>query len=324
MFRFMDPETQRVMALRSDITPQLARIAITRFGTAPRPLRLAYAGDVVRFKGSTIRPTRQYGQLGAELVGDESIHSEAEIIRLSVESLEAASVKDITLDLTLPTLSELVIAAFAGDGPVNTVRELVLARDREALMGYGALGAQLAKIMDAAGPIEKAFDRLDKVSLPEPARQLLNRTQQLYATIKNGMPSVKVTLDPVETKGFDYKTGIGFALFGGGARSELGRGGRYSIPAADDTGEPAVGFSLYLDRVLEVVPMIEARPRILVIGEAPVETYLEQIDLQAEPVFVRLFDIDAERDLERMLDLHGCHFAFTNKGVFANPALTDD
>src|SRR5439155_12102766 len=70
-FRMMDPISHRMIGVRADMTPQIARIAATRLGNAPRPLRLSYAGQVLRVKGSEIRPERQIGQVGGELIGAE-------------------------------------------------------------------------------------------------------------------------------------------------------------------------------------------------------------------------------------------------------------
>src|ERR1700746_987875 len=66
-FRTMDPISHRMIGVRADMTPQIARIAATRLGNAPRPLRLSYAGQVLRVTGSQIRPEPQSGQVGADL-----------------------------------------------------------------------------------------------------------------------------------------------------------------------------------------------------------------------------------------------------------------
>src|SRR6266436_5105765 len=68
-FRMMDPISHRMIGVRADMTPQVARIAATRLAHKPRPLRLSYAGQVLRVKGSEMRPERQIGQAGAELIG---------------------------------------------------------------------------------------------------------------------------------------------------------------------------------------------------------------------------------------------------------------
>src|SRR5271155_427425 len=69
IFRLMDPLSQRMMGVRADMTIQVARIATTRLASRPRPLRLSYAGDVLRVKGTQLRPERQFVQVGAELIG---------------------------------------------------------------------------------------------------------------------------------------------------------------------------------------------------------------------------------------------------------------
>jgi len=80
-------------------------------------------------------------------------------------------------------------------------------------------------------------------------------------------PDLKVTADPVETRGFEYHTGITFTFFAGGAAStgpvgELGRGGRYDAggPAAP---EPSTGFTLYTDTILRTLPQAVAPRRLL-------------------------------------------------------------
>jgi ATP phosphoribosyltransferase regulatory subunit len=82
------------------------------------------------------------------------------------------------------------------------------------------------------------------------------------------MPGLKVTVDPVENRGFEYHTGISFTFFARvdpehGPLGELGRGGRYQAGSAA-APEPATGFTLYTDTILRTLPQIASRPRILV------------------------------------------------------------
>jgi ATP phosphoribosyltransferase regulatory subunit len=71
-FRLMDPDSQRMMGVRADTTPQVARIATTRLASAPRPLRLSYAGQCLRVRGNQLVPARQVAQAGIELIGNDS------------------------------------------------------------------------------------------------------------------------------------------------------------------------------------------------------------------------------------------------------------
>ena len=86
-FRLMDPESQRMMGLRADTTPQVARIATTRLAHAPRPLRLSYAGQCLRVRGTQLAPDRQIAQAGIELIGCDNPAADAEIVLVGAEAL---------------------------------------------------------------------------------------------------------------------------------------------------------------------------------------------------------------------------------------------
>src|SRR6202007_3088552 len=111
-FRMMDPASHRMIGVRADMTPQIARIAKTRLGNAPRPLRLSYAGQVLRVKGSEIRPERQVGQVGAELIGADGPAADVEVIAVAGEALTAIGVPELSVDVTLPTLVPAVAEAY--------------------------------------------------------------------------------------------------------------------------------------------------------------------------------------------------------------------
>src|SRR3546814_15939321 len=72
LLRIIDPLSQRMMALRPDMTAQVGRIAATRLAQAPRPLRLCYAGPVIKLRANQLRPEREMTQVGAEQIGRAS------------------------------------------------------------------------------------------------------------------------------------------------------------------------------------------------------------------------------------------------------------
>merc|ERR1711938_506219 len=87
LVRAVDPVSQRSLALRPDMTAQVGRIAATRLATAPRPLRLSYAGPVIRLKANQLRPEREKLQVGAELIGSDSVTAVVEIVNVAIEAL---------------------------------------------------------------------------------------------------------------------------------------------------------------------------------------------------------------------------------------------
>src|ERR1700741_2727132 len=115
-FRLMDPVSHRMIGVRADMTPQIARIAATRLVDAPRPLRLSYAGQGLRVTGSEIRPERQIGKVGPELIGSEASAADVEAIAVAGEALAAIGVPGLSVDITLPTLVPAIAEAYAITG----------------------------------------------------------------------------------------------------------------------------------------------------------------------------------------------------------------
>src|SRR4051794_5999956 len=103
-FRLMDPVSQRMMGLRADTTPQVARLATTRLVRTPRPLRLSYAGQCLRVRGTQLAPDRQIAQAGIELIGCDNPAADAEIVLVGAEALAAVGLTRTSFDLTLPAL----------------------------------------------------------------------------------------------------------------------------------------------------------------------------------------------------------------------------
>ena len=269
-FRTMDPTSHRMVAVRADMTPQVARIAATRLGHRPRPLRLSYAGQVLRVKGSEMRPERQLGQAGAELIGAEGPAADVEVIAVAAEALLGVGVPNLSVDLTMPTLVPAILDEF--DIPRDNRAALRAALDHKDTAAAAALagkaGTLLSALVVAAGGAATARPALEKLTLPSKARAERERLGAVLDGLTAVMPGLMVTVDPVENRGFEYHTGTSFTFFARvetqrGALGELGRGGRYDAgdPAMP---EPATGVTLYTDMILSTLPEVRARRRLLV------------------------------------------------------------
>ncbi len=263
-FRLMDPVSQRMLGLRADMTPQVARIAAFRLGGAPRPLRLCYAGQVLRVKGSQLRPERQFGQVGAELIGADGAAADAEACLLAARALLGVGVQGLTLDLTLPTLVSLVAAALElPTAQRQALRAALDGKDAAAVAAAGAAqAAPFLALLRAAGPAPEALGALQALALPPAARAEVERLVAVAGHIAAALPELVLTIDPVEQRGYEYHSGLSFTLFARGVRGELGRGGRYNAERPDGAAEPATGFTLYMDTLLSAVPAPTPRRRI--------------------------------------------------------------
>jgi ATP phosphoribosyltransferase regulatory subunit len=285
-FRLMDPVSQAMLGLRADMTLQVARIATTRLANEPRPLRLSYAGQVLQVAGSQMRPERQVGQAGVELIGSESPQADAEVIVLADEALSALGIEALSVDLNLPTLAAEVFAGLGmGAADQSRARAALDHKDAGELKTLGSEPARLlAHLLKAAGPADKALRVLAWIDLPPAARAACERLAEVVRLITDAAPEIRLTIDPVENRGFEYHTGVTFVLFAKGVRGELGRGGRYlagggangttasSAGAASASAEPATGFTLFMDTVLgALTPDPEPRRVFLPLG-TPGET----------------------------------------------------
>ena len=260
-FRLMDPGSQRMMALRSDMTPQVARIATTRLAGVARPLRLSYAGQVLRVQGSQLRTERQFFQVGCELIGSLAPEADAEVIALAAEALAGVGVSGLSVDLCVPTLVPALCRAW-GLSETDTHR-LRQALDRKDAAAVAAVGGEpsrvLGRLMAATGMAGRAVAALADLELPAEAIADRQRLARVVELVGAAAPGLMVTADLVEYRGFEYQTGVSFTFFGRGVRGELGKGGRYRAGSA---GEPATGATLYADTVLRAVPPASVPPRV--------------------------------------------------------------
>jgi ATP phosphoribosyltransferase regulatory subunit len=258
-FRVMDPISQRMLGFSADMTPQVSRIATTRLGNSPRPLRLCYAGQVLRTRGTGIRPDRQLGQVGAELIGCDEVAADVEVISVAAEALMELGISGLSIDLTLPNLVPAIRRDL--DLTVDELARIEAALDRKDAAAISAIGGRasrlLGDLLHAAGPAHTALPLLRKIELPADAAKERERLVRVVERLATRLPDLGITIDPVEKRGSDYEIGIGFAFFAGGIAGELGRGGRYLTAG----NEPAIGFTLYTEIILlgEPVRPVERR-----------------------------------------------------------------
>jgi ATP phosphoribosyltransferase regulatory subunit len=265
MFRFVDPRSLRMLALRSDMTAQVGRISATGLAAAARPLRLCYAGMVARMAGGMLDPRRENLQIGAELIGTDSVAAAAEIVELAIDALEAAGASGISVDFTLPDLVDMLAAGPMPltDEQVQAVRRELDAKDAGGLKAAG--GEDYVPLLYASGPFAEAIDRLARLDV---GGVLADRIVALRQIARRVEAKARLTLDPAERHGFEYQTWFGFTIYAEGVRGALGRGGTYIIGG---NNEAATGFSFYPEELIEAVKAAErlGRKLFLPLGHDP-------------------------------------------------------
>jgi ATP phosphoribosyltransferase regulatory subunit len=286
LLRFVDPVSGALMAVRGDITGQVGRIAATRMGHHPRPVRLSYGGPVVKLQATQLRPEREMMQVGAELIGLDSVAAAAEIITVAIEALQAAGVKDITLDLTMPDLIDVLAG---GPLPVEDVAALKARLDAKDAAN---VPAAYAPLIAAAGPVEDAIARLRAFDATSVLSSRLDDIEAIVAALPSG---IAITLDPTERHGFEYQTWLGFSVFSPQASGEIARGGAWRLG-----DEPAIGFSAYIDPLIDAGLAQTERRRLFL----PMGTHLgKAAQLRAEG-WVTVAALSAEDTAEAQICTH--------------------
>ncbi len=267
-FRLMDPVSQRMMGVRADMTPQVARIAASRLAGAPRPLRLSYAGQVLRVAGSQLRPERQFAQVGAEIIGVDEAAADSELVRMATTALSELGVERISVDLGMPTLVPTFCAEAGLDEELQSrLRPHLDRKDVAAIVAMAgeigdAAAKTLADMLIAAGPAEAALASLDGLSLGPKAAAERAALADVVGLISEAAPALTMTIDAVENRGFEYHSGVTFTFFAAGVRGELGAGGRYQSAFNGDAGEPATGLTLFMDSVVRALDRGPSAPRL--------------------------------------------------------------
>jgi ATP phosphoribosyltransferase regulatory subunit len=251
--RFVEPSSGEVVALRPDITPQIARLIATRYRDESGPVRLCYEGTVVRLERGA-RGQREVMQAGVELAGVAGATGDAEAIALAVEALAAVGLRRPTIDLGhLGLAREALSALELPPAQLELVRRRIAKRDAA---GLGEL------LRDALPPIRKfvmslpelngppsLLSKLDRV--PKAARPAFAELREIVAALEKKRVDARLHVDLGEVRGFDYYTGVRFQAFVAGAASAVLQGGRYDgLLARYGRPSPAVGFAVDVDAVV--------------------------------------------------------------------------
>ncbi len=274
-FRVMDPVSRRMMGVRADITPQIARIVCTRLPKDVTPMRLTYANDVLRASSGQLRTSRQFCQVGCEIIRDDSAESYLELAMLAVLGLKSLGIKDITLDFTIPRLLDALIAENAMDAePESNLRAALDRRDRARVAALDvACGDTVLNLLDMTGHADKAMKGALALKLPSAITAELKKLDALISRVQGalkdlGIDDVSLTFDAFETKGFEYHSGIAFTFFSRSIRGELGRGGHYNVSFGGEKqtapAEKAIGFTLYMDTIRPSVTLDKGKKIIAV------------------------------------------------------------
>lgn len=279
-FRLFDLDGQ-LLALRPDMTVPIARLVAARMEQRPGVKRFRYAGEVFREHESLRGQSRQFTQIGIEIVGASGPGADAEVVAVLVEALNAIGLTDFTVALgDVAVLFALVDAAGCDDAWRS---EVFRAAHESNLVAFDGLtrddriaesaGAALRAAIRTRGGSE-AIEACRAIVEPFGCAAVLDEFAQTWKLIETAAVADRVVVDFGIMRSFDYYTGIVVEAYAPGVGLPLGAGGRYDgVLAAYDAPAPAVGFALGLERLTialteqGVTPDVAAAP-VVVGGDA--------------------------------------------------------
>jgi ATP phosphoribosyltransferase regulatory subunit len=267
-FKLVDQLSGRMMGLRADTTPQVARIdahLLNRAGVT----RLCYCGPVLHTQPDRPHATREPLQLGAEIYGHAGLEADLEILQLALDQLQIAQVQDLQVDLADARIVASLLEGLQLSDEVRLQIHSALASKNSSEL------AQLTRGFDPV--IQRALlalvDLYGDASVLDQAAQVLPATpaiQEALAQLRwlaSHIGQVKVSFDLADARGYAYYSGLRFAIYAANASDAMVRGGRYDgvgnvFGHQIDRERPAVGFSLDLKQWVSAVPALPLKAAI--------------------------------------------------------------
>ncbi|MDP3858047.1 MAG: ATP phosphoribosyltransferase regulatory subunit [Stagnimonas sp.] len=267
-FKLTDPASGRLLGLRSDMTPQAARIAARHFADQP-VVRLCYLGTVLRTRPDALGGPRSPRQVGCELFGTppgaSALSADLEVLSLMLHTLRLAGVAEVHLDLGHVGVYRAVVEQLAlSAGDETALFDILQRKSRPELLGFAA---SLGIAASAAEALQALTTLHGDVTVLQTARRTLSRygegvatalatLEAVIASVTKQHPALPLHLDLAELRGARYHTGLTFALFAPGHGRELARGGRYDgVGGEFGLARPATGFSADVNELLRLGSM---------------------------------------------------------------------
>ncbi len=245
-FRVMDPLTQKIMGIRSDITMQVARIACGSLIENKRPMRLCYTGEILKVKNNNINLSRQFTQIGAEIIGVDKTFSLSEIINLITEFFNSLKIRKFIINFYMPNLINLISKDFNLKKPEFEI--LIDCYKNKNLSALKDISNDLFKmseyLLQCIGNVDEKIDLLKKYKFP------INIKSEIYSfisqikKIKDEFIKYEIIIDPLEIDESSYHKGFCFKIYSENSK-ELISGGGYDVD-----NELCSGFSGFLENLI--------------------------------------------------------------------------
>ena len=246
-FKVVDQLSGRMLGLRADITPQVARIdahLLNRGGVT----RLCYCGSVLHTRPAGPAATREPIQIGAEMYGEPGIRGDLEILRLLCDALRAAGARGARLDIGHVAVFRSIVHAARVNGEQEA--DLFEALQRKDVSSIKSLSKPLGvKTREALALLPELYGGPEVLKVAAKKLPRLPELKRALATLQALAKAcaVPASFDLAELRGYHYHSGVVFDAYCEGVTGAVARGGRYDeVGKAFGRARPATGFSIDL------------------------------------------------------------------------------
>ena len=311
-FLLSKKKNEEALRIRNDITPQIIRIASSRLIHKNRPLKLCYYGEVVRKKGTMLRPERQFLQVGAETIGSSNIEADIEIINLAYRSLSNIGIKKITIELSSIIFLKKFFKILKNPKLEKNLLESIKTKDLNYCLKLLKNEDQknlLLNIFKCNGEYSKIKKNLNLLAIDSETKKEIKNINSIVSKIKlKNLDRINIDLsDIVEKK---YHDGIKFTFFAKNVRGEIASGGRYTINNKKNI-ETATGFTCYMDTVLRASSFDNLAKKILI----PFNTDENTKNNLIKKGYILFSIFEVSNDIKSDAKKFGCKFFLQNKNI---------
>lgn len=258
LYKFFDKEGN-TLVLRPDITPSVARAVTKYFSAEDMPVRLWYRGNTFINNSNYQGRLKESTQLGAELIGDNSVDADAEIIALVVNTLKTAGLREFQVSIGHVDFLKGLVAAAGFDGETAEELSNLIANKNffgvEEFVSPLAMEPALKELFCHLGDICENAGELEKVAEPAAGYPVIHaaveRLRSLYEILTVYGVENYVSIEPGMSSSYRYYTGIIFAGYTFGSGEPIVKGGRYDdlLPYFGKQA-PSIGFAVTVDQLM--------------------------------------------------------------------------
>lgn len=265
IIRFTEGDTGRLVALRADITSQVARSAATHLSGRPLPLRLCYTGSVFRWARTGKNEQYVLHQYGMEIVGHAGLEADIEVIMAATSAIRAVMPDDFTVSFGHAGFIASLLDGLATDR-MEAVKHALGKKDKTALTSLldgvfdRAAADRVIALTSLYGGREVLGRAAELCGRNREQKEALDNVTKIYSALEKAGLGDKITIDLGEMRGFGYYTGITTEIFSESGL-QIGSGGRYdNLVKRFGPDMPAVGFAFDIDKMIEALHRQAAPP----------------------------------------------------------------